>query len=120
MKNYAVKNFKSWENVEGKIFLGQELALTGAEVSLQRLAPGEQPPFLHAHKTHEEVYVIISGKGKYEVDGEKFEVGEGSIIRVSPAGVRALYNSGNEEMVMMCLQYEQKAISSFMEDGIIK
>ena len=25
MKNYAVKNFNGWKNVEGKIFLSQEL-----------------------------------------------------------------------------------------------
>ena len=38
MKNYAIKNLKGWQNVEGKIFLGQELGMTGAEASLQRLA----------------------------------------------------------------------------------
>ena len=38
MKNYAIKNLNGWQNVEGKIFLGQELGMTGAEASLQRLA----------------------------------------------------------------------------------
>lgn len=97
--------------------LGEELGLTGAEASLQRLAAGEDAPFFHSHKTHEEIYVIISGNGEFEVDGEKIQVGEGSIVRISPAGVRALRNTGNEEMVMMCLQYEAKAITSFMEDA---
>ena len=119
MANYAVKNLNGWQNVEGKIFLGQELRMTGAEASLQRLAPGEQPAFLHSHKTHEELYVILSGKGEYEVDGEKFPVSEGSIIRVLPAGVRALYNSGAKDMVMMCIQYEAKTVTSFMEDANI-
>ena len=59
MKNYAIKNLNGWQNVEGKIFLGQELGMTGAEVSLQCLAAGEDAPFLHSHKTHEEIYVII-------------------------------------------------------------
>ena len=31
MKNYAIKNLNGWQNVEGKIFLGQELGMTGAE-----------------------------------------------------------------------------------------
>ena len=119
MKNYAIKNLNGWQNVEGKIFLGQELGMTGAEVSLQCLAAGEDAPFLHSHKTHEEIYVIISGKGEYEVDGEKMAVREGSVIRVAPAGVRALRNTSDNEMVMMCIQYEAKPITSFMDDANI-
>ena len=34
MKNYAIKNLNGWQNVEGKIFLGKELGMTGAEASL--------------------------------------------------------------------------------------
>ena len=119
MANFAIKNLNGWNNVEGKIFLGEELGLTGAEASVQRLAAGENPAFLHSHKTHEELYIIISGKGEYEVDGVKNEVGEGSIIRVSPAGVRALRNTGDDDMVMMCIQYEAKTMSSFMDDANI-
>ena len=44
--------------------------------------------------------MIISGKGEYEVDGEKIAVSEGTIIRVSPAGVRALRNISDKDMVM--------------------
>lgn len=40
MANYAIKNLNGWKNVEGKMFLGDELGLTGAEASLQRLAAG--------------------------------------------------------------------------------
>ena len=119
MANYAIKNLNGWKNVTGKIFLGEELGLTGAEVSFQRLAAGEDAPFYHVHKTHEELYVIISGQGEYEVDGEKNNVSEGSVIRVSPAGIRALRNTGKEELVMMCIQYESKPITSFMEDATI-
>ena len=60
MANFAIKNLNGWNNVEGKIFLGEELGLTGAEASVQRLAAGENPAFLHSHKTHEELYIIIS------------------------------------------------------------
>ncbi|MGN0232866.1 MAG: cupin domain-containing protein [Bacteroidaceae bacterium] len=119
MANYAIKNLKGWANVNGKVFFGKELGMTGAEASIQRLTAGEDAPFYHSHKNHEEFYIILSGNGEYEVDGEKMKVGEGSIIRVSPAGVRALRNTGNEDMLMMCIQYEAKTITSFMEDAII-
>ena len=117
MKNYTVKNIGKWCDVQGKQFLAEELQMTGAQVSVQKLAAGEDAPFLHSHKTHEELYVILSGKGDYQVDGEVFPVCEGSVIRVSPAGVRALRNSGDGEMVMICVQYEQHPISGFMEDA---
>lgn len=119
MKNYAIKNLNGWQNVESKIFLGKELGMTGAEASLQRITVGEDAPFFHSHKTHEELYVIISGKGEYEVDGEKIAVSEGTIIRVSPAGVRALRNTSDKDMVMMCIQYDSKPITDFMEDANI-
>lgn len=119
MKNYTVKNLGKWSGVQGKLFLAEELQLTGAQVSVQKLAPGEDAPFLHAHKTHEEVYIIVSGHGDYQVDGEVIPVSEGSVVRVSPAGMRALRNSGTEDMVMLCLQYEQRPITTFMEDAIV-
>ncbi|MDE5561136.1 MAG: cupin domain-containing protein [Bacteroidaceae bacterium] len=121
-QNYACKSLNGWANVHGKIFLGEELGMTGAQASLQRLAPGEDAPFLHSHKTHEELYIIISGNGEYQVDGEIFPVAEGSIIRVAPEGVRALRNTGNIDMVMCCVQYQAGkfgASDDFMIDANI-
>lgn len=121
-KNYAVKQFGSWNNVVGKVFLGEALGLTGAQLSVQKLAPQEDAPFLHAHKRHEEVYLILSGKGEYQVDGEVFPVGEGTLIRVAPAGVRALRNTGDEPLVMCCIQYQAGSFGEaddFMVDGTI-
>lgn len=119
MKNYTIKHLGPWTGIDGKLFLGEELQMTGAQVSVQKLKAGEDAPFLHSHKTHEEVYVILSGQGEYQVDGEVFPVEEGSVVRVSPVGVRALRNSGDSDMVMMCIQYEQYPISSFMDDANI-
>ena len=83
MKNYTIKHLGPWAGIEGKLFLGEELQMTGAQVSVQKLKAGEDAPFLHSHKTHEEVYVILSGQGEYQVDGEVFPVEEGSVVRVS-------------------------------------
>ena len=104
-----------WGNVEipGKVFVGQALQATGSELSFQTLVPGQDSGFLHTHKTHEELYFILKGKGEYQVDGELFPVSEGSIIRVAPDGKRALKNTGNGEMLMLCIQYKA---NSFAED----
>ena len=42
----------------------------------------------------------------YQFDGETFKVSEGSIVRVSPECKRALKNTGNTEMLMLCIQYK--------------
>lgn len=52
MKNYAIKNLNGWQNVEGKIFLGKELGMTGAEASLQRLLLAKtHPSFIRTRPT---------------------------------------------------------------------
>lgn len=107
--------------MKGKVFTGQALKSTGMEMSLQTFAPGEGSAFLHAHKTHEELYMVIKGKGEFRVDDDVFAVSEGSFVRVAPAGKRALRNTGNGPMTVMCIQYKADvfgADDSPMTDGV--
>lgn len=46
MANYSIKNFNGWNEVEGKVFLGDELNTTGAQVSIQKLAAGTDAPII--------------------------------------------------------------------------
>lgn len=91
--------------IPGKVFGGAALQTTGADFSLQVFQPGTETGFLHTHKTHEELYFFLSGKGEYQVDGQTFAVGEGSVVRVSPAGRRSVRNNGTAPLVMLCVQY---------------
>ena len=116
--NYEALNIGSWNEVidyelpmgpsvlQGKVFVGQAVGATGSELSFQTLVPGQDSGFLHTHKTHEELYIIIKGEGLYQVDGEIFPVREGTVIRVSPDGKRALKNNGKENLTMLCIQRE--------------
>lgn len=108
--------------IKGKVFVGQAVGATGSELSFQTLVPGQDSGFLHTHKTHEELYIILKGEGKYQVDGEMFPVSEGTVIRVAPNGKRALKNTGNENLTMLCIQYKSNAFTeadSPMTDGVI-
>ena len=108
--------------IQGKVFGGQAVGAAAAEFSFQTLVPGQDSGFLHTHKTHEELYIILKGEGQYQVDGEIFPVSEGTIIRVAPDGKRALKNTGSENLTMMCIQYKANAFTeadSPMEDGVI-
>ena len=108
--------------IQGKVFVGQAVGATGSELSFQTLVPGQDSGFLHTHKTHEELYIILKGEGQYQVDGEVFPVCEGTIVRVAPDGKRALKNTGSENMTMLCIQYKANAFTeedSPMTDGVI-
>ena len=108
--------------IKGKVFVGQAVGATGSELSFQTLVPGQDSGFLHTHKTHEELYIILKGEGQYQVDGEIFPVSEGTVIRVAPNGKRALKNTGNENLTMLCIQYKSNAFTeadSPMTDGVI-
>ena len=108
--------------IKGKVFVGQAVGATGSELSFQTLVPGQDSGFLHTHKTHEELYIILRGEGTYQVDSEKFPVSEGSVVRVSPDGRRALKNTGRENLTMLCIQYRANNFTeadSPMTDGNI-
>lgn len=68
--------------------LHDKLSLTGAEISINNLPAGACVPFVHAHKNNEEIYAVLSGKGKAVIDGETVELAAGDWIRISPAGKR--------------------------------
>jgi mannose-6-phosphate isomerase-like protein (cupin superfamily) len=106
----------------GKVFVGDALGATGAQMSFQSMPVGADSPFVHAHKTHEELYIIVKGEGEYQVDGEIFPIAEGSVVRVAPDGKRALRNTGKEPLVMICVQYKANSFGKdddAMTDGII-
>ncbi len=98
--------------IPGKVFVGAALGATGAEVSFQMFQPGTETGFLHTHKTHEELYFFLRGTGEFQVDGQVFNVGEGSIVRVAPAGKRSVRNNGAEPLVMLCVQYKGGTFTS--------
>ena len=91
--------------IPGKVFGGTAAGATGAEFSFQVFRPGTETGFLHTHKTHEELYFFLSGSGLFLVDGQTFPIGEGSVVRVAPAGRRSVRNNGTQPLTMLCVQY---------------
>lgn len=120
-KNYHVTEIGTLKEDLAKrerIMVGETLGLTGSEISLNYAAAGKFAPFVHSHKLNEEVYIILSGKGLFMVDEEEFAVQEGSIIRVAPAGERAI--KADEDMAYICIQTQAGSLTqATMDDGVI-
>ena len=106
--------------IPGKVFGGQALGTKGAEFSFQIYQPGQEGGFYHTHKTHEELYFVLSGKGEYQVDDVNIPLQEGSVVRVSPNGKRTIHNNGTEPMVVLCVQYRKTPFTQEdANDGVI-
>lgn len=126
-KNFQVVNMGDFKDLlekefnwgKGKYFIGKDIGLTGSEVSINCLPAGQGVPFVHAHKKNEELYIIIDGNGIFFIDGEEFPVQEGSLIRVSPNGQRAL-KAGEQDLYFICIQAQANSLEqATMKDGII-
>jgi mannose-6-phosphate isomerase-like protein (cupin superfamily) len=74
-----------WEAHVAREALGAEQ--TGA--SYFRLRPGKRSPFVHRHRSAEEIYVIVSGSGRVKLDDELSDVRPLDAIRVAPEVARA-------------------------------
>jgi mannose-6-phosphate isomerase-like protein (cupin superfamily) len=104
--------------VKGKVFVGEAIRSTGTEISFQLLPPNTEISFLHKHKNHEEIYVIIKGEGQFQVDGASFDVKEGSVVRVAPEGSRTWRNNSDSPIVVMCFQAQQRSLDcQYIGDG---
>ncbi|NDW11659.1 cupin domain-containing protein [Bacteroides sp. 214] len=108
------------ETANGKAFLKEITKATGTEISLSVLPARTDLPIFHSHKQNEETYIILSGKGKFQVDDQCFDISEGSIVRVAPTGVRGMTNTSDEQMVYIVIQSKEKSLEQYsMEDGVL-
>lgn len=100
--------------------LHDTLGLTGAEVSINNLPAGASVPFVHAHKQNEEIYGIISGKGKFVIDGEAVELNTGDWLRVAPEGKRQLFAAEDSDICYICMQVKVKSLEGYtINDGFV-
>ena len=115
MKNYA----KSNAGAENRVELHDQLFLTGAEISVNRLPAGANVPFVHFHKSNEEIYGILSGSGYGEIDGEKIELVTGDWLKIAPAARRQFFASKDLGITYVCIQVKEHSLGGFTADDAI-
>ena len=115
MKNYTKTNIGN----EGRTELHEKLSLTGAEISVNRLPAGAGVPFVHSHKNNEEIYGILSGKGRAVIDGEKIELCTGDWLKVAPSAKRQFFAADNSEITYVCIQVKENSLGGFTADDAV-
>ena len=99
--------------------LHDKLFLTGAEISINQLPAGGCVPFVHAHKNNEEIYGILSGKGKAVIDEETVELTAGDWLRVSPAAKRQFFAAEDTGISYVCIQVKENSLEGYTIDDAI-
>ena len=115
MANYA----KTIIGNEGRVELHEKLSLTGAEISINQLPAGASVPFVHSHKNNEEIYGILSGKGKAVIDNETIELTSGDWLRISPAAKRQFFASQESDITYVCIQVKENSLGGFTADDAV-
>lgn len=115
MKNYA----KTTIGNDGRTELHEKLSLTGAEVSVNQLPAGANVPFVHSHKNNEEIYGILSGKGKAVIDGEDIELTESDWLRIAPVAKRQFFAANDSEISYVCIQVKENSLGGFTADDAV-
>jgi mannose-6-phosphate isomerase-like protein (cupin superfamily) len=90
--------------IAGKGFIGQDLGLSGMEISLNSILPGTSAPFVHGHRQNEEAYLFLNGAGQFMLDEIVIDVRAGTVIRVDPHVLRCWRNTGSEPLVFVVVQ----------------
>ena len=109
MANYTKINIGN----EGRVELHDQLSLTGAEVSVNHLPAGAGVPFVHSHKNNEEIYGILSGRGKAVVDGEEIALAAGDWLCITPAAKRQFSAAADSGVAYVCIQVRENSLGGF-------
>ena len=115
MKNYTKANVGN----EGRTELHDKLALTGAEISVNQLPAGINVPFVHSHRDNEEIYGILSGKGKALIDGEEINLIAGEWLKITPAAKRQFFAASDSKITYICIQVKENSLGGFTADDAV-
>ena len=110
---YAHVSVGSFDGFEGKQFVKEATGATSCEISFGTLASGAAVPFFHSHKANEENYIILSGAGRFQVDGDAFDIAEGSVVMVSTACDRNIKCTSAEPMTYICIQAKEGSLGDY-------
>lgn len=116
LMEYSLIHKINKQKIEGKVFIKDATDATGTEISLNSLAPKAEQPYFHIHKKNEETYIILKGYGYFQVDGNCFEIKEGSVIRVAPSGIRGIKNNSDETMIYIVIQSKENSLEEHTTD----
>lgn len=86
---------------------------------INTLPAGANVPFVHSHKNNEEIYGVISGKGKVVIDDETIELTAGDWLKISPKAKRQFFADADSEITYVCIQVKENSLGGFTADDAV-
>ena len=96
--SYTIKNLREvddmaprfgFQEVQEARFARRDLEAEATGVAFHRVKPGCRQAFAHRHREAEEIYVVLSGRGRMKLGDDVKSIGPMDAIRVSPEVARA-------------------------------
>lgn len=108
MADYTRINLKDLEDFAAKSgrkgysarFATKSLGLEESGVGYQTLEPNHRMSFGHKHEAQEEIFVVLSGSGRFKLEDEIIEVTAYDAIRI-PHDVMRGYEAGPDGMELL-------------------
>ncbi|MEW5773999.1 MAG: cupin domain-containing protein [Thermodesulfobacteriota bacterium] len=76
----------------------------GGRMSLaEAVVPPGRETAPHSHLGSEELYHVLSGRGRMRLERREFELLPGDTVRIEPGQVHSVLNEGEEDLVFLCL-----------------
>jgi mannose-6-phosphate isomerase-like protein (cupin superfamily) len=98
----AVPSFTTKDGSE----IRELLAHRNSSIRNQSLAEARLPPGAattpHYHPRAEEIYYILSGRGRMQIHGEERDVQPGDAVAIPPGAVHTITNTGSETLSFLC------------------
>jgi len=76
--------------------------LDNLNVSMTILHPGKSTGG-HDHKGVDEVYIVMDGCGKLQMDAKEFEIETGDIVLIKGGVFHKTFNTSDEDLVFLCI-----------------
>jgi mannose-6-phosphate isomerase-like protein (cupin superfamily) len=123
MDNWTIKPLGEMNDILGD-YPGEMRMMTyeiGAEqvaLTYRRLPAetGGKGSYGHAHKTQEELYLVLSGTLQFKLDDEVVDVPAQTAVRIAPEVVRSVWNEGPDDVELIIASVK---VDDPRADGII-
>src|SRR5437588_9740889 len=102
--DYSIKNLRQVEDVAPRFgfdevqearFPREDLDAETIGLAFHVVKPNCRQAFAHRHEQAEEIYVVLSGRGRIKLDDDVQEIGPMDAIRVAPPVARAFEADGD-------------------------
>ena len=96
-------------NIDGKVIKDNETYLLKDNTSLKNLVvssttlhPGKSTRG-HSHPGQEEVYMIMEGTGRMQLDDKEFDIAGGEMVLIEDGIFHRVHNTGDIDLYMVCI-----------------